>query len=394
MPVTPSTGPALGRRDVLRRGGLLAALAVAGPSVLAACGSASTSAATPPAVGNKVVGDLNFLSWEGYDLTDSKLMQQWEKQHGVTMNPTYISTSDDVQAKLKSGSSVGYDLITYYQGYGPVYGPDQLDIIEPLDLSHIPSSSKLLPFFREGEAASKFWNFDGKHWGLPMFWSATTLDYRSDLVDRPSSWMDLLEPEFKGKIGWVPDATAAFTLGGRILGFDAPNYTRDQFQQVADLLRKFRGQIKGFAPSFGDLTNQLVSGEVVASFAGWSTVGLWAREKGAKVEDIIPSEGTYTSCDAWAVPRTTQNRDTAYAWIDAALSPAIQAQAAVALGTAVTNADAVKLLPKAHQELYPYDNLDSFFAKAPILGFPDSSNTDLVQHQEWLSEWQNIQGGN
>jgi spermidine/putrescine transport system substrate-binding protein len=105
MPVTPSTGPALGRRDVLRRGGLLAALAVAGPSVLAACGSASTSAATPPAVGNKVGGDLNFLSWEGYDLADSKLMQQWEKQHGVTMNPTYISTSDDVQAKLKSGSS-------------------------------------------------------------------------------------------------------------------------------------------------------------------------------------------------------------------------------------------------------------------------------------------------
>ena len=393
MPVTPTPGRMLGRRDALRRGGLVAAMAVAGPSILSACAGEATSATTPK-VGNKVGGSLNYLSWEGYDLTGSKLMQRWQKDKGVSLNPTYISTSDDIQAKLKSGSSVGYDLITYYQGYGPVYGPEQLDIIEPLDLSHIPNASKLLPFFREGEASEKFWNVGGKQWGLPMFWSATTLDFRADLVDRPTSWMDLLEPEFKGKIGWVPDATAAFTLGGRILGFDAPNYSRDEFEEIADLLRRFRGQVKGFAPSFGDLTNQLVSGEVVASFAGWSTVGLWAREKGAQVEDIIPSEGSFTSCDAWAVPKTTQNRDTAYAWIDTALSPGVQAQAAVALGTAVTNAAAVELLPRAHRELYPYDKLDEFFANAPVVGFPEAGDAEVVQHQEWLTEWQNIQGGN
>jgi spermidine/putrescine transport system substrate-binding protein len=60
----------------------------------------------------------------------------------------------------------------------------------------------------------------------------------------------------------------------------------------------------------------------------------------------------------------------------------------------VTNAAAVELLPRAHRELYPYDKLDEFFANAPVVGFPEAGDTDVVQHQEWLTEWQNIQGGN
>jgi spermidine/putrescine transport system substrate-binding protein len=392
MAEMPMNAQGLTRRDLMRRGGLLAALAVSAPTLLAACGAGAKSAATP-AVGNKVGGALNFLSWEGYDLTGSKTMKAWQDANKVKLNPTYISTSDDIQAKIKSGSSVGYDLITYYQAYGPVYSPKQLNIIEPIDLSHIPNAATLFPFFREGAAASKFWNIDGKQWGIPMFWSATTIDYRTDLMPKPESWLDLLKPEFKGKIGWVPDATAAFTLGGRILGFDVPNYTRDQFKQIVDLLLRFRGQIKGFAPSFGDLTNQLVSGEVIASFAGWSTVGLWARQKGAKVDDIIPKEGTYTSCDAWAIPKTTQNRDTTYAWINEALRPEVQAEAAAALGSAVTLPEAVKLLPAEQQKLYPYDNLDEFFKLAPVFGFPEKGKSGVVQHEEWLSEWAKIQGG-
>jgi spermidine/putrescine-binding protein len=380
----------LTRRTLLRRGGLLA-LAVSGAPLLAACGTSTASG--EPAVGNKVGGALNFLSWEGYDLTGSQAMKAWQASKNIKVNPTYISTSDDILAKIMSGSSVGYDLITYYQAYGPLYSQKPLEIIEPLDLSHIPNAATLFPFFREGDTASKYWNIEGKQRGIPMFWSAATLDYRSDLMPKPQSWMDLLRPEYKGKIGWVPDATAAFTLGGKILGFDVPNYTEAQFKQVADLLRRFRGQIKGFAPSFGDLTNQLVSGEVIASFAGWSAVGLWARDKGAKVEDIIPQEGTYTSCDSWAIPKTTRNRDTAYAWINQALSPQVQAQAAVALGSAVTSPEAVKLLPASMQKLYPYDNLDDFFKQAPVFGFPDPSKQGVVQHERWLSEWSNIQGG-
>jgi spermidine/putrescine transport system substrate-binding protein len=392
MAEMPMNAQGLTRRGLLRRGGLLAALAVSAPTLLAACGDSGESAAVP-AVGDKVGGALNYLSWEGYDLTGSKKMKAWQDAKSVKVNPTYISTSDDILAKIKSGSSVGYDLITYYQAYGPLYSKKPLEIIEPLDLAHIPNAAKLFPFFREGDAAAKFWNIEGKQWGIPMFWSATTLDYRTDRMPKPESWMDLLKPEFKGKIGWVPDATAAFTLGGRILGFDVPNYTQEQFQEIVGLLRRFRGQIKGFAPSFGDLTNQLVSGEVIASFAGWSAVGLWARDKGAKVESLIPKEGTYTSCDAWAVPKTTPNRDTAYAWINEALSPEVQAEAAVALGTAVTSPEAVKLLPAEQQKLYPYDNLDEFFTRAPVFGFPEKGRSGIVQHEEWLSEWSNIQGG-
>jgi spermidine/putrescine transport system substrate-binding protein len=386
-----SAAKGLTRRDMLKRGGALAAFSAAGATLLAACGGSAATTSRAKFTG-KVGGALNFLSWEGYDLPGSKTMKQWEQSHNVKLNPTYISTSDDIQAKIKSGSSVGYDLITYYQAYGPLYAPGQLNIIQQLDLSHLPNAGQLFPFFRTGAAASQFWNIGGKQWGIPMFWSATTLDYRTDLMPKPASWMDLLKPEYKGKIGWVPDATAAFTLGGKILGFNVPDYTKDQFAQIGRLLRRFRGQIKGFAPSFGDLTNQLVSGQVVASFAGWSTVGLTARNKGAKVQDIIPREGTYTSCDAWAVPVTLKNPDTAYAWINEAISPQVQAEMAIALGTGVTSPDAVKLLPTEQRKAYPYEKLENFFKLAPVFGFPQKKS-GVVPHEEWLSEWAKIQAG-
>ena len=116
------------RRDFLRRTGVAVITIGATPSILAACGGDDDTAASPSATGGgaspeapDATGDMNFLSWEGYDIpVDS--MEAWRKDQGITVNPTYIANHDEIQAKIKGGgAAAGYDIITYYQGYMPLY---------------------------------------------------------------------------------------------------------------------------------------------------------------------------------------------------------------------------------------------------------------------------------
>jgi spermidine/putrescine transport system substrate-binding protein len=382
---------ALSRRELLRRGGVAVVTVGVGPALLAACGGEDEepTATGAPAEQAQIGGPVDYLSWEGYDLPNET--KAWRQENDVTFRTTYIGTHDDIQAKLKAGAATSYDLITYYQGFIDLYRT--LEILTPLDESKIPNLANMYPFFREGEASDRFWKVDGERWGVPWTWGTTTLDYRADQIDPPESWFDLLEPEFKGKVGWVPDASGAFTLAGHILDFDVPNYTPDQFEECKTLLRRFREQIRGFAPSFGDLANQFSTGEIVASFIGWAAVGVFAGPD-ANVESTIPSEGSYSFCDSYAIPPTADNVETVHAFINEALSAEVQAMQAESLSAGVVTPDAVPLMPENVAALYPYDTLEEHLTIAPFYPLaPVEEEGEIVTREEWLAEWEKIQAG-
>jgi hypothetical protein len=114
---------AVSRRRLLQGAGAVVASVGASPWLLENANAAATSGA---AVG----GELDYLSWQGYD--SPKSLGPWLKKNGVTLKPTYIATHDDIQAKILAlHGGKGYDIITYYQGYKELY--DQLKILSPLD---------------------------------------------------------------------------------------------------------------------------------------------------------------------------------------------------------------------------------------------------------------------
>ncbi|MGH3740776.1 MAG: ABC transporter substrate-binding protein [Micromonosporaceae bacterium] len=373
------------RRQFLRRAGGLVVAAGMAPSLLGAC-----TASTRPQGRSGVGGAIDFLSWEGYDLP--KETKAWRTAHDVKFNSTYISSHDDIQAKLKSGAKVAYDITSYYQGFYDLYR--QLDILGPIDESKIPNLKLLDPYFRDSPVAKQFWTVDGKRWGVPFTWGTTTCDYRPDKTEPPESWLDLLKSKYKGKVGWSGDATGAYTLAGCILGFDIPNYTEKEFKEASALLRKFRDQTPGMASSFGDLTNQFVSGDVVIDFAGWAALGAFAKPKDVTIESVVPKEGSYSFCDALAIPTTVDNPDTAHAWINEALEPKVQAASAEALSAGVVVTEAEDLVPKATQGIYPDaygKGIAAHMSKAPPYGSPSEDNP--VTKKDWVSEFARIKSG-
>jgi spermidine/putrescine-binding protein len=400
----------LSRFELLKKGGVTALVLSGAPALLAACGGSSTEeaaspappastepaaspepAAAPPAAAPQASGTLDFLSWEGYDFPDDGVpaMKAWKDANGVTLKSTYIGSHDDIQAKIKSGGGKGVDLITYYQGYKPLYR--ELNLLAPLDPEKIPNLANLFPFFASDE--SNFWiEPDGSRTGAPMFWGALGITYDSSVVTTPPDTYDVLfEPKYKGKVTMSDDPVGAYTQAAHILGIDVSQMTQDDFKKVTDWLKELIKQTKGVAPSYGDATTRLVAGDANISFLGWAAMNSFAKDAGKDtVLTVLPKEGGYSFCDSYAIPPTSDNVDSAHAWIDEGLDAKVNAEAANYLVGGTTCAPSVANLKPDIAALYDYANIDTWFDKAPLYNNPPVKSDQYVTVDKVIAAWQEL----
>lgn len=375
-----NTPTAMSRRAFLgRMGGVLAA--TYGASILAACGGSSESS-TPNATG--IGGNLNILTWEGYPLEQETAA--WRSKHGVTQEATYIATQDDVQTKLSAASAPAFDLSTYNQGYNQLYV--DLDLMIPLDEAKLPNynSSAIFPEFYKTD----WWYFDNKLWAVPFNWGGYPLLYNPKYVEPPDSWEALLSNKFKGKLGILDDPLATWPAAARIAGFgdEFPNVTRDDLKQIMDNMELYKKNARSIIATYGDLTNQFVSGEIIASFAAWAAVNVWTAQQGVETSAVVPKEGASSWSDAWFLPKTATNVETATAWINDVVSASTQAQMAINLAGGVVNKNAVSLLDESTRALYPYDAISDYLASAPLYGLPPRVSDEYATFDDWVSAWQ------
>ncbi len=376
------------RRKFLSQLGITVVSVGAAPTLLSACSSDSPDATSS---GSTATGAVNLLTWEGYDLP-LPAMDSWLKANDITVNSTFIGNHDEIQAKIKGGgNSAGYDLTTYYQGYKRLYA--ELEILTPLDEGAIPNIEGMIPFFAGDE--KNYWvDPDGTRTGVPFTWAFLGLTYNTAAVDKLTNWSDLLDPKFKGKIVTIDDPAGQFALGCEINGLDPASCPKDKMQTVADGIAPYIAQTNGVSASFGDMTAQMVSGDAVAAYLGWTAMNSFAAAKGLNtVTTIIPSEGSYSSCDALAIPPTTKNPDAALAWINQALDPKLQAQSAEYLVAGVVMEDAIPLLKPDVKAIYPYDDINGLFEQAPLFGNAPLESDEFVTTAEWADAWQLLKLG-
>jgi spermidine/putrescine-binding protein len=402
------------RRELLKRMGLGVATVGVVPSLLAACGGAeeaapttvapateptTTAAATTEQATSEATaaqlpeasGTIDFLSWEGYDLPGP--MKAWKQEHGVELKPTYIGSHNDIEAKLKaSNNSEGYDIITYYQGFKPLY--KSLGILSPIDESKLPNITGLFPFFASDER--NFWlDPDGTRTGVPWTFGSQGIQYDEAVIKEPPTSYDvILDPKYTGKVVMVDDTAGNFALAAHILGLDPGALTQDGFEQCIDYLRQVVKQTRGVAPSYGDYTSRFVSGDVVLGFLGWQAVNRFAADAGKKtVKMSFPDEGGSSFCDSYAIPPGADNVDTVHAWINEVLDPKVHAAVAESLVAGVTVEEAVQYLSPEVAAFYPYDELDELLAKFPFYNNPPVESDEFVTFEQASEAWQDIKAG-
>lgn len=329
--------------------------------------------------------DVNYMGWQGYDTGID--VDDFYRKNDIALQTTYMAGNEEIIAAIQGGGKGTMDVVTPVASYVPFYA--RLGALAPLDLSRIPNFEKLFPVFRDMENI----RVDGQVYALPFIWGSVPLMYNANVVTEvPTSWMDLFKPEYKGKVALSTDVVSIMTpFLMTANGIKSPVLvTREQLDKAVDLLIKLKKeQLRTVTGSYGELAALLGSGDVVMA-PGWEPISVWAGENAPPIKWVIPKEGTLTFVDAWAMVADAPNPDQDYLILNQTLDPRAQAKTAAENLTAVTVADAVPLLSPKERDIYPYDDIDGYFASAGGLFpfWPTEPVDGYMTYDDILEGWE------
>lgn len=332
-------------------------------------------------------GDVAFLGWEGYDVA-FKSKEVLDKA-GVGMQTTYISAIEDIITKLRGGGIGSIDLTTLIYQYVSFTGSSGL--LEAIDESLVPNLAGMHPRFKELDT---FLRVDGALYGVPFTFSSIPLMYNPDLVEEPTSWLDLLKPEYKGKVVGYPDVMSMIVTWSKVANglADPSKMTKAQLDATVELMIKLKQNSRTIPSSLGEISDMFSRKEIVMGM-GWEPMIKWAGDKGVKLKIASPKEGTFAYFDTVNIAKDAPNKELDHALINWGLSPENQKTFSEANIVGIVNEKAMTMVAdKTVSEIYHFEDLDKYFADKFLPGmFPLEADGDLVTWDDVLAAFESYQ---
>ena len=384
----------ISRRTLIQRGAGVAVLGMA-PAVLAACGGGDSSSSAGTTGGAttaaKVGGTITYFGYEGLDFP--KTLQPFLKQNGLKIQAGYLTAVTDVPAKFAGGGNPEIDVLQFGNPEIPFMLTSGVEL-EPFDLEQLPNWKNIERFI-ELAGEDKFQNEDGDLIAAPVAWGSLGVNYDASKIKAPTSWQQLIEPEFKDKITMIDDAGVNYALAAKILGFAVAEMDESKLDEASEFLKKVIGNAKTISPSFGDVANLIGSGEVEAVYAGLGLVSALAAEAGnADVKTTVDlKEGSLAFTETYTGPVDPPNLANAYAMVNEVLDSKVNPEAAssVILSSVVEGGPGKQ--PKSVSSLYPSEaDWEKYFEKNDLVQNPPAVSDEFVTFGEMIERWTQIKG--
>lgn len=199
-----------------------------------------------------------------------------------------------------------------------------MNTFETVDDKKVPRLDKVFPELRTATA-------------IPHIYSAQVILYNTNHVKAPpTSYADLWDPKWRGKLGLAdilyPNNTLMAALAG---GGSVSNY--DPAEKKLMELRSLDVKIY---PSNETLAAGLKSEEVWLTVM-WLARGYMWKKAGIPLSYVVPKEGAVAIVFEASVPRNARNKDGGFAYLNAMLDPKAQVAFADKMGYVPTVSDAV-----------------------------------------------------
>lgn len=313
-------GAMVSRRAVLAGAGGLGAA-----GLLAACGGGSDSADS--------ANSVRWGNWPlylDYDEETKKYptLEKFKEQTGITAQ--YFEDYNDndeffgkVQAQLKLGEDIGYDLVTPTDWMAARW--IRLGYTQKFDAANIPNKSNILdslasPSFDPNREQSLTWQGIMAGFG----WNTEKNPKGIRTLD------ELFAPQNKGKIVVLSEMRDTIGIILRSQGVNLQTVTEDQFMNAVDFMAKkiADGWIRGVKGN--EYAEDLTSGDATAVI-GWSgDMFILKSENEGKFDFAIPDSGGTISGDNLMIPSTAsaEGKANAEKLINFYYDPAIAAEVA------------------------------------------------------------------
>jgi spermidine/putrescine transport system substrate-binding protein len=334
--------------------------------VLAGCGSTGSPTAGPSADG--VSGTLRIFAYT--DAFDPDVFDGFTKANpAVKVQKAEISGDTAAVAKLKGGFKT--DVVNTCAG--PIDQEIQNNSLAAIDTSRIKDWDKVYPFFKDIKGVQA----DGKVYMIPMVGGVYGLTYRpSALSTPPTSWMDLYASD--KRLAVPDDPLQNIVTAGLALGFNPPqSMTAGQLEQVKDLLIKQKAHVVNY-------------------YSGDALQTLWQNDEVDLVPDdrtlVTEMESKDTAYAAMPIPLAwtcgysiangAENLDAVYAYLNYALSPAVQVVQATNFAYLVSNQNSAAALPADVVANTGQDRVEAY-RDAATLGAPADMDA-------WTKLWEDV----
>ena len=328
------TTPRISRRSALRGAGLLGASAF-----LAACGvEGSGDDDAPQASGfwasQTKAGQLNFANWPLYmdqekqgGKTVYPSLQDFTKETGIKVNYKEVIEDNDsflgkINPSLQAGQDTGWDLIVITNG-GSIEKLIRQSFLIELDHTKLPN------FAKNAAPSVKNPSYDpGNKFTVAWQSSMVGLAYNPKLTKREiTSWQDLKDPAFKGKITMFGDDTDFPTSIMIMLGIDPAKSTEEDWKRAAQEAQKLRPQLREFVDNSG-MVDAMSSGNAWISQAYSGDVYQLNNSGAPDIKFVIPKEGATYWTDNLAIPKAAKHPLDAITYMDYVYRPEVAAKLA------------------------------------------------------------------
>jgi spermidine/putrescine transport system substrate-binding protein len=290
---------------------------------------------------------IYFYNWSEY--LPETVIKQFTKETGIKVVYTTYDSNEALYAKIKLLAGEGYDLVVPSSYY--VQKMSKEGLLLKLDTAKLANYKNLDP-----KRLNKPFDPENK-FSIPYLWGSTGIIVNTEQIDpaKITSWADLWNPEFKGKILLLNDVRDVFYMSLRVLGYSGNSTNPDEIKKAYEKLDLLMPNVRLFNSDTPRVP--YISGEVQLGMI-WNGEAYMAQGENKKFKYIYPKEGAILWMDNLSIPKKAKNVDNAYKLIDFLLRPEIAKAISEEIGYASPNQEAIKLLDKDVREnhtIYPDD---------------------------------------
>jgi len=257
--------------------------------------------------GNAVAEPLTVYSALDEDQV-VELMDAFKAEHPDIQVDMIVSTGGTIISRLIAEKANPRADILFGAPVSGLLVLDKEGVIEPYKPAEF---DKIKPALKDTAHEVPLWT------GLDAWASAVcynTVEGEAGGAAEPASWRDLIKPEYKGKIVMAnPNAsgTGFLTVAGWLTLFGE--------EGGWDYMDKLHENVSQYVSSGGAPCRMAASGEAVAGIS-YAFPGVKAKNEGAPVNIILPSEGLGSEIEATALIKGGKNPDAAKLLADFAAS--------------------------------------------------------------------------
>jgi len=289
---------------------------------------------------------LTIYNWGDY--IEPELIAKFEEETGYKVSYETFDSNEAMYTKVKQGGTA-YD-VTIPSEYMIDKMAEEGLLIE-LDQSKITGLENIDPRFLDQ-------SFDvGNKYSIPYFWGTLGIVYNDKLISGEiTSWNDLWDPQYKNSLLLIDGAREVMGIGLQSEGYSLNETDPLVLKKTADKLKDITPNVKAIVAD--EIKMYMIQGEapLAVTFSGEASEMLWENEN---LHYVIPEEGSNLWFDNIVIPKTAENIEGAYAFINFMLEPENAAINAEYVGYATPNKASIEMMDPeitGDEQFYPSDD--------------------------------------